>query len=262
MTPLPASEPTAASPTAAFDAARYGEAIADDYDELMSDLDPGPAVDTIADLADGGPVVEFGIGTGRIALPLRERGLAVAGIEGSPQMAARLRAKPGGEHVEVVVGDFTDTRVPGEFRLAVLTYNTIFALPSQDAQVRTFRNAARHLRPGGAFVVEAWIPDVGNFRNGLGVRPYSFSDRRVVLEAAEIHPSTQHMRTTKVYADSRGTRVYPANHRYAWPAELDLMARLAGLRLEQRWAAWDRSPFLDTSTTHVSVWRRTEDGPW
>ncbi len=254
------SSPTPESP--GFDPAEYGSHIADDYDDVMSDLDPGAAIDTIAALAAGGAIVEFGIGTGRVALPLRERGLTVAGIEGSADMAGRLRRKPGGDGIPVVIGDFASARADGEFDLAVLTYNTIFALPSQDAQVDTFRNAARHLRSGGAFVVEAWIPDVGHFRNGVGLRPYSFSDRRVVIEAAELHPATQEMRTTKVYVDQRGARVFPANHRYAWPAELDLMARLAGLRLEHRWATWERAPFTDTSTTHVSVWRKVADGPW
>ncbi len=256
------TERPASSGSPDFDPGEYGSHIADDYDDVMSDLDPGPAIATLAELAAGGSVVEFGVGTGRIALPLQEHGLQVAGIEGSREMAERLARKPGGDSIAVAIGDFAETRVDGEFDLAVLTYNTIFALPSQDAQVRCFRNAARHLRHGGAFVVEAWIPDVGNFRHGTGLRPYSFSDRRVVIEAAELFPATQQMRTTKVYVDQRGARVFPANHRYAWPAELDLMARLAGLRLDQRWSSWDRTPFTDTSTTHVSVWRKVAHEAW
>jgi SAM-dependent methyltransferase len=240
----------------AFDAAEYGRSAARDYDELHAGLDPSAAVETLAGLAGGGPVVEFGIGTGRLALPLAERGLAVHGIDGSPEMAALLRSKPGGQHIPVVVGSFSEAMAGNDFGLAVLALNTIYALPSQEAQVACFGNAARHLRPGGRFVVEAWVPDVGAFRNGTAVRPVQLTGGHVELEVAELHPAQQTMLTTKVHLSDSGVRLIPANHRYAWPSELDLMARIAGLRLVHRWEDWQRAPFRDASTAHVSVWEK------
>ncbi|GAA3744210.1 SAM-dependent methyltransferase [Spinactinospora alkalitolerans] len=239
-----------------FDPSAYGSRIADVYDATVRDLPTAAAVQRLAELAGDGPVLEFGIGTGRLALPLLQRGLRVAGIEGSPDMVAQLRAKPGGEGVPVTVGDFARTRVEGRFTLVVLALNTVFALPSQEAQVRCFANAAAHLRDGGRFAVEAWTPDPGAFRDGRSVRLLSVAEDEVVLEAAELFPGEQLMRTTKVRMTPRGTRLLPANHRYAWPAELDLMARLAGMELEHRWADWSGAPFTDASRDHVTVYRR------
>jgi SAM-dependent methyltransferase len=242
----------------AFDPAAYGRHAAADYDELYAAVDPGDAVETLAELAENGPVLELGIGTGRLALPLAARGLAVSGIEGSPEMARRLAEKSGGDEIPVVIGNFADADAGRDFSLVVLAINTIYALPSQDAQVDCFCNAARHLGERGRFVVEAWVPDPGAFRNGTAVRPVQLNDGYVELEVAQIHPADQTMRTNKVHlGGAAGVRVVPANHRYAWPAELDLMARLAGLRLEHRWENWRRTTFTDASRTHVSVWRRT-----
>lgn len=241
---------------AAFDAAAYGRSAARDYDELYAGLDPAAAVETLAELAAGGPVVEFGIGTGRLALPLAERGLIVHGIDGSAEMAAVLHGKRGGEDIPVVIGDFSEVRAGTDFALAILAINTIYALPSQDAQVACFRNAARHLRPGGRFVVEAWVPDLGAFRNGTAVRPVQIRDGHIELEVARIHPASQTMLTSKVHVSAAGVRLIPANHRYAWPSELDLMARLAGMHLVYRWQNWERTQFHDASTTHVSVWEK------
>lgn len=247
---------------ATFDAAAYGRSAAADYDDLYSDLDPTAAVATLEDLAAGGAVVEFGIGTGRLALPLAAQGLAVHGIEGSPEMADLLRQKPGGAGIPVALGDFSEVSAGCDFGLVVLAINTIYALPSQEAQVRCFRNAARHLRTGGLFVVEAWIADVGAFRNGTAVRPVQIHDGHLELEVASIQAAKQTMRTNKVHLSDAGVRVIPANHRYAWPSELDLMARLAGMKLRHRWEDWDRHPFRDTSTAHVSVWEKASDAPW
>ncbi|TDC81136.1 class I SAM-dependent methyltransferase [Micromonospora sp. KC606] len=241
-----------------FDASAYGRYVADVYDETYAYLTPDSAVEVLAELADGGPVCEFGIGTGRLALPLVERGLTVAGIEGSPDMVAGLRSKAGGGRIDVAVGDFTHTRVPGDFALVLLAFNTVFALPDQAAQVACFRNAAAHLRPGGRFVVEAWVPDPAAFRNGSALRPVRVAEDEVLLEAALLHPAEQRMTTTKVRLTSGGVHLLPANHRYAWPAELDLMAELAGLRREHRWAGWTRLPFGDDSREHVSVYRRAD----
>ncbi|HEY0485125.1 MAG TPA: class I SAM-dependent methyltransferase [Mycobacteriales bacterium] len=244
-----------------FDPSAYGAHIADVYDETVRHLPTAEPVERLALLADGGPVLELGIGTGRLALPLAARGLTVAGIDGSPDMVAALRAKPGGADLEVVVGDFAETRVPGEFALVVLALNTIFALPDQDAQVRCFRNAAAHLRPGGRFVVEAWIPDPGAFRTRGALRPLVVDEDVVILEAARLRPAEQRMDTTKLRFTADGVRLLPANHRYAWPSELDLMARLADLTRETRWEDWAGRPFSDDSTHHVTVYRRPEISP-
>ncbi|MBB2912613.1 SAM-dependent methyltransferase [Streptosporangium becharense] len=238
-----------------FDPSAYGRKIADVYDTTVEQLPTDAAVDRLHELADGGPVLEFGIGTGRLALPLAARGLAVAGVDGSAEMVEVLRSKPGGDRIPVTVGDFAATRVEGEFALVVLALNTIFALPSQDAQVNCFRNAAAHLRPGGRFVVEAWVPDPAAFRNGSALRLLSLSEDTVLAEAARLSTADQMMYTTKIRMTAGGLRLLPANHRYAWPAELDLMARLAGLEREHRWSDWTGTPFTDDSRTHVSVYR-------
>jgi SAM-dependent methyltransferase len=242
-----------------FDPAEYGRHIGAVYDALATSAFPSDTEATVAllaELADCGPVLEFGIGTGRLAIPLAERGLQVHGIEGSPEMVEQLRRKPRGADLPVVVGNFADTRAHGEFALVVLAANTIYALPSQDAQVQTFRNAAAHLRPGGRFVVEAWVPDVGDFRAGRALRIVSISERRVVLEAAELDPVEQYMRTTKLFCGPDGLQAFPANHRYAWPAELDLMAQLAGMRREERWEDWRQHRYTAASRNHVTVYRR------
>jgi SAM-dependent methyltransferase len=236
----------------------YGARVADDYDDLMSKLgvDSDAAVETLAALADGGPVLEFGIGTGRLALPLVRRGIAVSGIDGSEAMVQQLREKPDAHDIPIVIGDFAHTRVPGEFSLVVLAINTVYALPSQDAQVACFANAAAHLRPGGRFVLDAWVPDPAAFRKQQALRTLWVDDEEVLVEAARIDPVTQRMTTTKVRFREGDVRLFPANHRYAWPSELDLMARLAGMHLEHRWGGWRREPFTAGSEQHVSVYRR------
>ena len=240
-----------------FDAGEYGASgIAEDYDALYADhWETDAAVDCLVELADGGPVLELGIGTGRLALPMVRRGLDVQGIDGSPEMVAKLREKPGGEQLRVVIGDFADAVAGEGFSLVVLAVNTIFALPDQDAQVACFQNAARHLRPAGRFVVEAWVPDVGGFRSNRLLRPRVIRPDVVSIEAAELDQADQIMRTTQVVFAGGRVRLYPATHRYAWPAELDLMGRLAGFRRESRWADWTRSPFTADSTAHVTVYR-------
>lgn len=238
------------------DPAAYGAAMAPLYDTIYhAAFDTDGAVEQLARLAEGGPVLELGIGTGRLALPLAARGLEVAGIEGSPDMAAVLRAKPGGDALPVTIGDFATATAEGSFALALLAVNTIYALPDQDAQVATFANVARHLRRGGRFVVEAWVPDLGAFSGGQAVRPLMITADRVVLEVAELDAVAQVLTTTRVHATDDGVRLLPAVHRYAWPSELDLMARLAGIRLERRWADWRDTPFTAASTAHVSVYR-------
>ncbi|MGY1605376.1 class I SAM-dependent DNA methyltransferase [Geodermatophilus sp. SYSU D00815] len=238
-----------------FDPSAYGARHADVYDELTAGLSPDAAVRRLAALADGGAVLELGIGTGRIALPLAATGLTVDGIDGSPEMVQQLRRRPGGADLRVEIGDFATTTTGRRYALVVLAYNTINALPSQDAQVRTFANAAAHLEPGGAFVVENWVPDLTAFHRNRAVRVLDVGEQRVVVDVAELHPAEQRMTTTKLVLTSGQVRLLPANHRYVWPAELDLMARLAGLRLEHRWADWDGAPFTDDSPAYVAVYR-------
>ncbi|HEV2761169.1 MAG TPA: class I SAM-dependent methyltransferase [Acidimicrobiales bacterium] len=240
-----------------FDPTAYGASgIADEYDDLYAGhWETDTAVDRIAELAEGGKVLELGIGTGRLALPLLERGIEVHGVDGSAEMVAKLRQKPGGDRIPVVVGDFAHADAGRNFTLVVLAVNTIFALPDQAAQVECFRNAARHLAPSGRFVIEAWVPDLGAFRHNRVVRPRIMRSDRISIETAELDPVTQTMRTTQAVFSEGSVRLYPANHRYAWPAELDLMAQLAGMTREDRWADWIRSPFTADSQAHVTVYR-------
>lgn len=215
-------------------------------------------VAVLAELADRGPVVEFAVGTGRIALPLAERGIPVSGIEFSSDMVAQLRAKPGGDAIPVVVGDMSSARVEGEFGLVVLVFNTIGNLTEQDAQVACFRNAARHLRPGGRFVIETTVPPLQ--RLPVGERFVVFDHEPDHVGVDEIDVVTQAM--TSHHHHPLGGTTIRTPFRYAWPAELDLMARLAGLRLEHRWSGWDRRAFTATSTSHISVWLKDADGLW
>lgn len=245
---------------AGHDPTAYGASIADEYDALYEGvLDTDVAVACLADLARGGPVLELGIGTGRLALPLVALGLRVHGVEASPVMVERLRAKPGGVDLPVTEGDFTDVTVPGPFSLVVLAFNTIYALPTEDAQVACFANAARHLGPGGRFVVDAWVPDPGRFVEGGSVSLRHVTADRLSVDTARIDVDAQRMETVQVVFGGGGrTRLFPANHRYAGPPELDLMARSAGLRREHRWAGWDRRPFDARSRAHVSVYRKPD----
>ena len=240
-----------------FDPTAYGASgIADEYDDLYEGhWETDSAVDLLVELAGGGPLLELGIGTGRLALPLLDRGVEVHGIEGSPEMVAKLQEKPGGDRIPVVLGDFAGADAGKGFSLVLLAVNTIFALPDQQAQVECFRNAARHLGPSGCFVVEAWVPDVGGFRHNRLVRPRILGAERMSIESVELDPVEQMMRTTQAVFSNGSVRLYPADHRYAWPAELDLMAQLAGFHREARWADWARSAFSADSRAHVTVYR-------
>jgi SAM-dependent methyltransferase len=232
----------------------YGKRAAADYDTVYGDaFDTDAAVDQLVQLSHGGPVLEWGVGTGRLALGLLERGIDVHGLDASSEMLEILASKPGADRIATTLGDFTTTRVPGSFALVVLAINTLFALPDQEAQVRCFENAALHLRPGGRFVVEAWIPDIAAFSRNSSVSSRKIGGDEVALVLADLLPSTQQIRVTQVQISDRGCRLFPLQHRYAWPAELDLMARIAGLRLESRWADWTGAPFDDLSMGHVSV---------
>jgi SAM-dependent methyltransferase len=236
----------------------FGERVASVYDEHAAGMfDPAvvtPVVDLLAGLAGRGGALELGIGTGRVALPLAERVVRVAGIDSSEAMVARLRAKPGGEDLEVAIGDFAGTRVDGEFSLVYLIFNTIFNLVTQDAQVACFENAAAHLGSGGRFVIETGVPDLQNLPVGQTIIPFRADPGGMGFDVYDVVTqrfSSQHYD----FVDGR-VEAHPVEFRYAWPAELDLMARLAGLSLRDRWANWRREPFTGLSRGHVSVYQK------
>ncbi|WP_461017057.1 class I SAM-dependent DNA methyltransferase [Streptomyces daliensis] len=255
----------------------FGESIAAAYDESSSDMFSAeavdPAVDVLAALAGDGPALEFGIGTGRIALPLAGRGVPVHGIDMSRAMLSRLRAKPGGDAIGVTVGDFATTRVPGPgtdvdvdtgagagagaFAVVYLVFNTINNLTTQDAQVACFRNAAAHLRPGGAFVIEVGVPDLRRLPPGQNAVPFHIGPTGWAFDTYDV--ATQATASHYVTLTDGRPEYHFFPFRYVWPSELDLMARLAGLRLRARWEGWSRAPFTSESTGHVSVWEKPAD---
>ncbi len=214
----------------------------------------GAAVGFLASLADGGRALELGIGTGRLALPLAARGVPVHGIDLSRSMVARLRAKPGGDAIPVTIGDFASTTVEATFSVAYVVFNTIMNLTTQAAQVACFRNVAAHLEPGGCFVIEVAVPDLRRLPPGQNVVPLHVGPNRCAYDVYDV--ATQAMSSNYVeVVDGRATvRSFP--FRYVWPAELDLMAEMAGLRLRERWDGWTRAPFTGESRQHVSVWQR------
>ena len=236
----------------------FGERVAAQYDEGSADMfDPAvvePTVDFLAALAGEGPVLELGIGTGRIALPLSKRGVSVSGIDLSEAMVARLRAKPGGDRIDVAIGDFATARVDGSFALAYLVFNTINNLTTQDDQVACFENVAAHLAPGGCFVIEVGVPRLRRMPPGETFVPFNVSPEHVGIDEYDVASqgliSHHYSRVDGKYE----LRSIP--FRYVWPAELDLMARLAGMTLRERWSGWRREPFTSESTKHVSVWEK------
>jgi SAM-dependent methyltransferase len=239
----------------------FGEGVAARYDESCANMFEPAVVDRVvevlAGLAGGGRALELGIGTGRIALPLARRGVAVHGIDLSRSMVARLRAKPGGEAIGVTIGDFATAKADGTFTVAYLVFNTIMNLTTQAAQVACFRNVAAHLESGGCFVVEVMIPDLRRLPAGQNVVPLGVSPTWWAFDVYDI--ATQTMSTNYVeVTDGRGEyRSTP--FRYVWPAELDLMAQLAGLRLRERYDGWTREPFTSESRQHVSIWEKPTD---
>lgn len=244
-----------------YDAATYGDRIADVYDEWYEPrMDPTATVDFLAELARGGRALELGIGTGRIALPLAARGVEVAGIDASEAMVAKLRAKPGGGAIAVTIGDFADVEAEGRFTLVYVPFTTFFALLSQAEQIRCLRNAAARLEPEGRFVLDAFVPDPGRYPDGQGAWIVEVGARQVVLDVARHDPVAQRVDSTHVVLADGGVRLYPACLRYAWPAELDAMALAAGLVLVARYGGYDRRRFEAHSTHHVSVYGHPPPG--
>ncbi|HET8562078.1 MAG TPA: class I SAM-dependent methyltransferase [Marmoricola sp.] len=214
-----------------------------------------PAVDLLSGLAEGGPALEFAVGTGRVAVPLSRRGIAVTGIELSAPMVAQLRRKADDRAIPVAVGDMATTRVPGDFSLVYLVFNTLGNLRTQDEQVECFRNAARHLRSGGRFVIEIGVPALRRLPPGQSAVPFDISEEHLGFDTYD--PVTQQAVSHHYHLADDGTARYARhNYRYVWPSECDLMARLAGLELEDRFADWHRRPFTADSESHVSVWRK------
>lgn len=229
----------------------YGEKIADVYDTLYADFDPA-MIDLLAGLAEGGPALELGIGTGRVALPLLERGVAVEGIDASPAMTAKLHARPRGAEIPVHTGSFAEFSLERRFKLIYVVFNTFYGLLTQEEQVHCFQSAAQHLAPGGLFLLEVFVPDRGRFINHQTMRVVSLEQGEVRFDLSQHDPVAQQVTSQHVFLSPEGTRLYPVKLRYAWPAELDLMARLAGLSLHARWEGWEREPFTKDSTRHVS----------
>lgn len=238
-----------------YDRSAYGERVAGVYDDWLHTVDPAEAVAALAQLAGDGPVLELGIGTGRVALPLQERGFEVHGIDASEAMLARMREKPGGERIATSVGDLADVAVEERYSLIFVAANTFFGVLTQGDQVRCFENVEAHLTEGGVFVIEAFVPDPGRFDSGgLSVRQLELD--MVRLEASRHDRVSQTIDGQAIELREQGARFFPSRIRYAWPAELDLMARLAGLRLRARWGGWGDKPFTAASKQHVSVYER------
>ena len=236
----------------------FDEAVAATYDNDDAISAPevvDPIVDLLVELADGGRALEFAIGTGRLALPLSARGVDVEGIELSRAMVSRLRAKQGGERIPVAIGDMATIRVEGEFSLVYLAFNTINNLTTQDAQVACFQNAAAHLKPGGVFLVEVGVPPLQRLPVGERLVAFACSDTHWGIDEFDV--VTQEFSSHHIQRRDGETQKLSVPFRYVWPAELDLMARLAGMTLQHRWGGWEKQPFTSVSRKHVSVWQES-----
>jgi SAM-dependent methyltransferase len=237
----------------------FDERIAKGYDakwpELFEPAVVDPAVSFLADLAGTGAALELGIGTGRIAIPLRQRGVRVHGIDLSPDMVAQLRAKPGTDDIGVTIGDFATTRVGGTFKLAYLVRNTIMNLPTQDGQVACFQNVAAQLEPRGCFVIEVIAPGLQRLPPGETVRAFTVTPTHLGFDEYDV--ASQGLISHHYWVVDGHLETFSAPFRYVWPSELDLMARLAGMTLLERWSGWTRAPFTSDSREHVSVWEKT-----
>ncbi|WP_433387576.1 class I SAM-dependent methyltransferase [Micromonospora sp. KLBMP9576] len=233
----------------------FGRLWADTYD-APGNPDPAPAVDFLAGLADGGPALELAIGTGRVALPLAERGVAVEGVEASPEMVAKMRAKPGGDDIPVVIGDMADVPVTGgPYRLAYLVFNTLFNLVDSERQAACFRNVARVLAPGSAFVIETFVPDPADFDRDEQVQMRSVTEDSATIRLHQYDRAAQTFVRQTIMFDRDGVHLRPFAMRYLWPEQIDELAERAGLRLAERYADWHRSPFVADSPAHISVYR-------
>jgi SAM-dependent methyltransferase len=237
----------------------YGDTIAGVYDEHYRGPDDGQ-VEFLASLAGDGAALELGIGTGRVALPLAATGVKVSGIDASARMVEQLRAKPGADAIDVTMGDFTDFDLGRRFSLVFVVFNTFFSLLTQDEQVQCFEAVTRHLEPGGRFVLQCFVPDLDRFDRGQRTSTTRLSAEEVRIDAATHDLCAQTVRNTHVIMREGEINLFPVVLRYAWPSELDLMARLAGLELEARYGGWHHDRLTDASAAHVSVYRRRSGG--
>jgi SAM-dependent methyltransferase len=244
-----------------YEPSTYGDRISPIYDELYGEkFDTEGAVTFLAELAGEGPALELGVGTGRVAIPLAEQGVKVRGIDASEAMVERMRSKPGGDRITVAIQDFAQVGVDGSFALVYVVFNTLFALLTQDDQARCFQSVAERLSPEGVFVIEAFVPDLARFdRYQQRVEVGDLSLDRVHLEVSRHDPVNQRIAGQHVVITEDGTTLHPVQLRYAWPSELDLMARLAGLGLRERWGSWRRDPFNESSERHISIYGRATE---
>lgn len=240
-----------------YTAATYGDRIADLYDDIYDSPPSEMQIDLLEEMTNGGRALELGIGTGRLAIPLRARGVSIEGLDSSEAMVSKMRAKDLGSSIPVTIGDFERFDLHKTFDLIFVAFNTFFGLLTQDAQTTCFETVATHLSGEGVFLMEAFVPDLSRFDRGQRTSVSHIALNRTEIDVALHSPAKQRVDSqTIIIEDEEPARLMPVSLRYAWPAELDLMARLAGLRLRSRWGDWDRSPFGDDSGKHVSVWSR------
>lgn len=245
-----------------YEPSSYGDRIAGVYDELYGGLfDVEATVALLTELAGAGPVLELAIGTGRVAVPLAERGVEVHGVDISEAMVAKLRAKPGGADIPVTMGNFADVPVDARYRSIFIVFNTFFGLLTQEEQVRCLRNVARALTDDGVFVIEAFVPDAGRFQDHQTVRVDDVRLDGATLEVSRHNPVQQTVDSQHVILGAGRIEMYPVSLRYAYPPELDLMAQLAGMSLRDRWGGWRKEPFASSSRSHVSVYERAGATP-
>lgn len=239
-----------------YDASIYGERISSKYDEWYGSCEES-VINLISEYADGGSIFELGIGTGRIAIPLAHRGLDVAGIDASKAMVEELKKKPGSESICVHIGDFSSFSTEKNYDMAFVAFNTFFLLPDQEQQINCFRSVHRLLSNAGRFLIESFVPDPKRFDKGQTVRTVDLNDGSVKLECSRHDTVNQVVTSQIVHISENGVNLYPVRVRYAWPSEIDLMARLTGFVLLERWGGWKKEPFSESSGYHVSVYQKS-----
>ncbi|HSM55827.1 MAG TPA: class I SAM-dependent methyltransferase [Candidatus Sulfomarinibacteraceae bacterium] len=239
-----------------FQSDTYGRHIAGVYDEFYSDVST-EMIDRLKELVDDGRALELGIGTGRVALPLQERGVDVAGIDASSEMVEQLRQKPGGDQIAVHIGSFTEIPLDERFDLIYVVFNTIFALLTQEEQLQCFQSVSQRLTDDGVFLVEAFVPDLCRYDRGQRVSAVNIEEDAVQLDVSRLDPVRQQVTSQHVVYSTEGTQLYPVKLRYIWPSEMDLMARLAGLERRHRWGSWTKEAMTAKSEKHISVYGRT-----
>jgi SAM-dependent methyltransferase len=238
-----------------YSASTFGELIADQYDSFFSYIDPN-LIDRLYELSGNGKVFELGIGTGRIALPLLERGIEIHGIDASPAMLEKLKQKDKNGEIPVQIGNFAEFERDEKYDLIFVVFNTIFGLLTQQEQISCFKCVSKALKPNGKFLIEAFVPDLARFDGGQTIRTSNVSTDQVRLECSQHDIASQTVISQLITIDDQGIKLYPVNIRYAWPSELDLMAELAGLKLYERWGAWDKQAFTSSSAFHISIYEK------